>query len=138
MDGIAGLVIAHVFIAIPYSVGAIAAVLVRFDPVLEEAPKAWSLRWATFYQVTLPIIRPGVIAGLFYAFIASFGDIPVALFLVTDKWMTLPVQIFQDMQFDFRPSMLAVSSLVAVLSLVIIFGVQKLAGFDVIVPTQQR
>ncbi len=139
MDGLAGLVIAHVFIAIPYSVGAIAAVLARFDPALEEAAESLgATRWATFCQVTLPVIRPGVMAGLFYAFIASFGDIPVALFLVTDKLMTLPVQIFQDMQFDFKPSMLAVSSLVVVYSLVIIFGVQKIAGFDVVVPTQQR
>jgi hypothetical protein len=57
-------------------------------------------------------ISPGVMAGAFYAFIVSFGDVPVAQFLVT--------------------GMLAVSSLVAVVSLLVIFGVQKLAGFDVI------
>lgn len=133
LDGIGGLVIAHLFVAIPYSVGSVSAVLARFDPALDEAAEILgATRWGTFLQVTLPIIRPGVMAGAFYAFIVSFGDVPVALFLVTGKWTTLPVQIFQDMQFDFRPSMLAVSSLVAVVSLIAIFGVQKLAGFDVV------
>jgi putative spermidine/putrescine transport system permease protein len=133
LDGFGGLVIAHLFVAIPYSVGSVSAVLVRFDPALEEAAESLgATRWATFCQVTLPIIRPGVMAGAFYAFIVSFGDVPVALFLVTGKWTTLPVLIFQDMQFDFRSSMLAVSSLVAVVSLIAIFGVQRLAGFDVV------
>ena len=137
LDGPTGLIVAHLFIAIPYSVGAIAAVLARFDPALEEAAESLgATRWGTFRQVTLPAIRPGVMAGAFYAFIASFGDVPVALFLVTGQWTTLPVLIFQDMQFDFRSSMLAVSSLVAIISLLAIFGVQKLAGFDAVATGQ--
>ena len=77
-------------------------------------------------------------AGMFYAFIVSFGDIPVALFLVSGERTTLPVEIFQDMQFDFRPSILAISTLIAVLSLVAILGVQKLTGFDMVAPAQER
>jgi len=130
-----GLILAHVFVSVPYSVGAISAVLTRFDPTLEEAAESLGATgWTTFWQVTLPVIRPGVMAGLFYSFIVSFGDVPVALFLVSGKWTTLPVQIFQDMQFDFRPSMLSVSSLIAMLSLVAIVGVQKLAGFEMVEP----
>ena len=139
LDGFLGLIVAHVFVAVPYSIGAIAAVLTRFNPALEEAAQSLGATgWATFWQVTFPFIRPGVMAGMFYAFIVSFGDIPVALFLVSGKRTTLPVEIFQDMQFDFRPSILAVSTLIAVLSLIAIVGVQRLLGFDMIVPAQKR
>jgi putative spermidine/putrescine transport system permease protein len=138
LNGFAGLILAHVFVAVPYSIGAIASVLTRFNPALEEAAESLGATgWATFWQVTYPFIRPGVMAGMFYAFIVSFGDIPVALFLVSGERTTLPVEIFQDMQFDFRPSILAVSTLIAVLSLVAILGVQKLAGFDMIAPVQE-
>jgi putative spermidine/putrescine transport system permease protein len=138
LTGPVGLIIAHVFVAVPYSIGAISALLLRFDMSLEEAAESLGATgWTTFWHVTFPAIRPGVMAGLFYAFIVSFGDVPVALFLVTGKWTTLPVQIFQDMQFDFKPSMLAVSSLVAVLSLVTILATQKLAGFEMVEPRRR-
>ena len=133
------LIVAHVFVALPCSIGTIAAVLARFNPALEEAAESLGATgWAPFRLVTFPFIRPGVMAGMFYAFIVSFGDVPVALFLVSGEQTTLPVQIFEDMQFDFRPSILAVSSLVAVLSLVAILGMHKLAGCGMIVPTQER
>ena len=133
-----GVILAHVFLAIPYSVGAISAVLTRFDLTLEEAAESLgATAWTTFWRVTLPVIRPGVMAGLFYSFIVSFGDVPVALFLVSGKWTTLSVQIFQDMQFDFRPSMLSISSLIAVLSLAAIVGVQKLVGFEMVEPRRR-
>lgn len=139
LNGFLGLIVAHIFVAVPYSIGAIASVLTRFNPALEEAAQSLGATgWATFWQVTFPFIRPGVMAGMFYAFIVSFGDIPVALFLVSGERTTLPVEIFQDMQFDFRPSILAVSTLIAVLSLIAIVGVQRLLGFDMIVPAQKR
>lgn len=127
--------IAHLFIAIPYCVGCVSAVLVRVHPSVEEA--AYSLgatHWSAFWRVTFPLMRPGVAAGMFYAFIISFGDVPVALFLVSGNNMTLPVQIFLDMQFDFRPDMLAVSTLVVLVSAGLIIGTQRLAGLDMMLP----
>jgi putative spermidine/putrescine transport system permease protein len=136
LTGIVGIVIAHLFVATTYSTGAISAVLARFNPALEEAAQSLGAsNWAMFWQVTFPILRPGLVAGLFYGFIMSFGDVPIAIFLVNGDAMTLPVQIFQDMQFDFQPSMLAISTIVVVLSLVLIVGTQKLAGLDLVVPT---
>jgi putative spermidine/putrescine transport system permease protein len=139
LNGFTGVILAHIFVAVPYSIGAIASVLSRFNPALEEAAESLGATgWATFWQVTFPFIRPGVVAGMFYAFIVSFGDIPVALFLVQGEQTTLPVEIFQDMQFDFRPSILAISALIAVLSLVAILGVQRLTGFNMVAPAQER
>ncbi len=133
LEGLVGLVVAHTFIAIPYSVAAIAAVLARFDRALEEAAESLGAGpWATFWQVTFPTVRPGIVAGFFYAFIVSFGDVPVALFIVQAKDATIPVQLFLDTQFDFTPAMLAASTLVASGSLALLIGVQRLFGFDLV------
>ncbi|HEX7075541.1 MAG TPA: ABC transporter permease [Hyphomicrobiaceae bacterium] len=130
-----GLVIAHLFVAIPYSVGSVSAVLARVDPSIEEAAHSLgATHWSTFWRVTFPLMRPGVAAGMFYSFIVSFGDVPIAIFLVSGDNMTLPVQIFLDMQFDFRPDMLAVSTLVVVVSAFIIIGAQRFAGLDLVLP----
>jgi putative spermidine/putrescine transport system permease protein len=139
LSGIWGIVVAHLFVAIPYSIGAISAVLVRLDPAIEEAAQSLgATNGHTFMYVTFPMLRPGLVAGLFYGFIVSFGDVPIAIFLANDKSMTLPVRIFQDMQFDFRPSMLAMSTVVVVLSLLIIVGTQKLAGLDLVMPSGKK
>ena len=139
LRSLAGLVVAHLFIALPYCVGAVSAVLVRVDPALEEAAESLgATSWSTFRRVTFPLIRPGLTAGMFYAFIVSFGDVPVAIFLATGDRTTLPVQIFQDMQFDFHPGMLAVSSLVVLVSAALILGVQRLTGLDLVLPSGRR
>ena len=139
LNGIGGVVIAHTFIAIPYTVASITSVLFRFDIRLEEAAQSLGASaWSIFWQVLLPNIRSGVVAGMFYAFIVSFDDIPIALFLTSGDNVTLPVQMFQDAQFDFRPSMLATSALISVVSLLAIFLVQKLLRFSLVVPVEQR
>lgn len=130
-----GLVVAHLFVAIPYVVGSVSAVLARVDRTFEEAAQiSGATQLSTFWRVTFPAMRPGVVAGMFYAFIISFGDVPIALFLVSGQQSTLPVRIFQDMQFDFHPSMLAVSTAIVLLSLLLIVGVQKLVGLDLVLP----
>ncbi|MGF7159893.1 putative spermidine/putrescine transport system permease protein [Rhodoligotrophos appendicifer] len=134
-----GITLAHLFVAIPYCVGCVSAVLVRVDPSLEEAAASLgATRSSTFWRVTFPQLRPGVAAGIFYAFIISFGDVPIALFLVSGDNTTLPVQIFLDMQFDFRPDMLAVSTIVVVASSAIIIVAQRFAGLDMVLPGGAR
>jgi putative spermidine/putrescine transport system permease protein len=133
LDGLGGLIIAHSFVAIPYSVASIGAVLARLDPALEEAAESLGAGpWSTLWRVIFPTIRPGVVAGFLYAFIVSFSDVPIAVFLVQAKDTTIPVMLFLDMQFDFTPAMLAVSTLVAVGSLGLMLGVQRLFGFDLV------
>ncbi|MGD9944014.1 MAG: ABC transporter permease [Burkholderiaceae bacterium] len=126
-----GLVIAHLFVAIPYSVGAISSVLVRFDTRLEEA--AYSLGasgWSAFRRVTLPAVRSGLVISIFYSFIVSFGDVPISLFLVNNEISTLPVRLFYDMQFDFHPTVMAISSLILGFSFVLVLTVQRASGMN--------
>jgi putative spermidine/putrescine transport system permease protein len=113
--------------------------MTRLDASLEEAAESLgATAWATFWQVTFPALRPGIVAGLLYAFIMSFGDVPVSIFLVNSATMTFPVQTFQDMQADFNPGMLAVSTIVVAVSLMLILLLQKVAGLDLVLPSRQR
>ncbi len=128
-----GLLGVHVFITLPYMIGTVAAVLERFDPTLEEAALTLGAsRWSTLRRVTFPLIKPGVLAGALYAFVISFGDVPASMFIVGSGTTTLPVQLFYALEFDYNPALLALSSLVVALSLLLIFSVQRLLGFDFI------
>jgi putative spermidine/putrescine transport system permease protein len=104
----------------------------------EAAATLGATRWSILLRVTLPQIKPGLFAAFFYAFIISFGDVPVAVFLVDQETMTLPVEIFQTLQFDFEPTVLAISTLVVLFSMLLIVAVQRLAGLNLVVPTNRR
>jgi putative spermidine/putrescine transport system permease protein len=131
-----GMALAHVFAATPYVVGTLVAVLQRFDVNLEEAALTLgATRWATFTQVTMPILKPGLFAGALYAFMISFCEVPISVFLTGPSYMTFPVEIFNSMQFDFEPTILAVSTLVTVLSLAAVMVVQSVVGLGVFVRT---
>ena len=126
-----GLVIAHVFAATPYVVGTLVSILQRFDVNLEEAALSLGAsRWATFTQVTLPTLKPGLFAGALYAFMISFSEVPISVFLAGSKQVTFPVEVFNSMLFDFEPTILAISSIVTILSLTLVWLVQWAVGLD--------
>jgi putative spermidine/putrescine transport system permease protein len=131
-----GLVIAHTFAATPFVIGTLVAVLQRFDDTLEEAALILGASaWGTFTQVTLPVLKPALFTGALYAFMVSFTDVPMGVFLTGPGKMTFPVEIFNAMQFDFEPTILAASTLVTVLSLAAVLVVQRIVGLDVFVKT---
>lgn len=139
LGSLAGLVIAHVFVTIPYGVGTVGAVLARANPRLEEVARTLGAsEWSVFRRVVLPMLKPGLFAGFFYGFIVSFGDVPIAVFIASGEFVTLPVEIFQTLQFDFEPAVLALSTLVVIFSVLLIIGMQKLAGFDLVLPSARR
>jgi putative spermidine/putrescine transport system permease protein len=126
-----GLLLGHVFLATPYVIGTVSATLQRFNMRLEEAARSLGATpWRTFRRVTLPVIMPGLYAGCLYAFIVSFGEVPVALFLGGPSMTTFPVEMFSSMQFDFNPSLLAISTLILFFSLALIVLFQKAIGLD--------
>lgn len=127
-----GLLFAHLFATTPYVIGTVVSVLQRFDVSIEEAAGILGAsRWATLWQVTLPILRPGIFAGALYAFMISFCEVPMSVFLTGSRMITFPVEIFNSIQFDFQPPILAVSSIVAVVSAVVVWLVQHLIGLEV-------
>jgi putative spermidine/putrescine transport system permease protein len=132
-----GLVIAHLVIAFPYTVGTIVALIERFPKHLEEA--AWSLgasRFSTLIHVIVPYLKPGIYAGMMLAFISSFGNVSVSIFLSGSGLSTLPVVIFSAMAYDYDPRLLAVSTIVVFFCAALIYGVQKLTGLDILLKTR--
>ena len=132
-----GLVLGHFFVLTPYVIGSVTAVLQRFDETLEEAAQSLgSGRWRTFRRVTLPVIAPGIFAGTVYAFMVSFGDVPISLFLAGPDVVTFPVAIFHSLEMDFDATVLASSTLVMLLGMGLLLLVQRLIGLDTVLRSQ--
>ena len=81
-----------------------------------------------FFEVTLPLIRPGVFAGGVFAFIVSFDQFPVSLFLVVPKGETLPVVLFNYMKFDLDGAIAAASMVSILLALSVVLVLERLIG----------
>jgi putative spermidine/putrescine transport system permease protein len=113
----AGLVLAHTCLAVPFVVTSVGASLAGFDRRLEQAALSLGATpWGTFRQVTLPLIRPGVLVGALFAFITSFDELIVALFLSGSGAVTLPRRMWDDLRFEIDPTIAAVSTLTIVLT----------------------
>ena len=124
-----GLVAGHTLVTLPYVVRTTLAVLHNFDTRLEEAAQnlgASPLR--TFFEVTLPLIKPGVLAGAIFAFIVSFDQFPVSMFLVVPKGETLPVVLFNYMKFDLDGAIAAASMVSILLALAVVVALERLIG----------
>ena len=111
-----GLVLAHVLITIPWTVRLVTASLAGLDRTVEEAALSLGAGpWTTFRRVTLPLIRPGVVAAALFSFIISFGNLEMSLFLVGPGRTTLPIAILQYLEWRIDPVIAAVSFLQIVL-----------------------
>jgi len=117
LGSITGLTLSHTILALPFMVSTLGPVLQRFHGSLEEAALSLGAsRVRTMQRITLPVIAPGIFAGAMFAFICSFGDVAATVFLVSSRTMTLPVEMFYAMEFDMKPSVLAISTLVIIIS----------------------
>ncbi len=109
------LIVAHTALAVPFVVVNVSATLYGFDERLEfAAMNLGANRWRTFWQVTLPIIRPGVLAGALFAFITSFDELIVALFVSGTGAVTLPRKMWDSIRFEIDPTIAAVSTILIV------------------------
>jgi len=106
----AGLIAAHVLIVVPWAARLVTASLASFDPAIEEAAKnLGATPWTTFWRITLPAIRPGIVAGALFGFVTSFGNLEMSLFLVGAGRTTLPIAILQYLEWKIDPTIAAVS-----------------------------
>ena len=126
-----GLFLGHLFVAIPYVVGSVGASLQRMNPHLEEAALILGApRWRVLWRVTLPLIVPGICGGLLYGFLISFTDVTISLFLAGADTVPFPVRVFESVTTDMEPTIPAISSLVFLASVFLIYGMQRLLGMD--------
>ncbi len=130
------LAIGHCVIATPYVIGTVTAILQRFDSRLEEAALSLGASpWRVFRRVTVPVIMPGLYAGALYAFMVSFSDVPVSIFLASPDASPYPVEIFSGLEQDFDPSILASATLVIVFCFALMLVVQRVVGLETLLRT---
>ena len=104
------LVSGHIVIVIPWVVRLVTASLAGVDSATEEAAQNLGANpWVTFWRITLPAIRPGIVAGALFGFVTSFGNLEMSLFLVGPGRTTLPIVILQYLEWKIDPTIAAVS-----------------------------
>ena len=112
-----GLVLAHTCLAVPFVVTSVGASLAGLDRRLEQAASGLGATpFGTFWQVTLPLIRPGIGVGALFAFITSFDELVVSLFLSGANAVTLPRRMWEDLRYAIDPTIAAVSTLTIVVT----------------------
>lgn len=115
-----GMILAHAVLGVPFVVITVTATLRNFDPNLVRAAAtlgASPLR--AFFTVTLPLIAPGVFSGALFAFVFSFDEVVVALFISGPDQRTLPRQMFDGLRDNIDPAILAMSTLLVLISIVL-------------------
>ncbi|WP_432828881.1 ABC transporter permease [Dactylosporangium sp. CA-092794] len=108
-----GYVLAHAAIGVPFVLVSVTSALGGFDPKLLRASAslgASPLR--TFLRVTMPLISRGIVTGAIFAFVTSFDEVVIALFLRSPLFQTLPVQMYNSVTVEVDPTIAASSSLV--------------------------
>lgn len=105
------LILAHTVFVTPYVIRATVASLHFVDPSVEEAAmNLGANRLQTFFYITVPIIRAGITAGFVLAFVISFINVPLSLFLSTPAHTTLPIRVFAHMESRLDPLVAAVGA----------------------------
>lgn len=125
------LIVGHAAFTIPFVIRAAVAGQAHFDLSLEEASfNLGATPLQTFFRVTLPLLMPGIVSGAIFAFIMSFDDVPVALFLGSGANPTLPVKIYTSVEFAIDADVMAVGTIVIAASLIVMMVLDRLIGLD--------
>ena len=121
---IQGFVIAHSILAIPFVVTIMSASLRGIDPAFENAARGLgATRLQALRKVTLPMVFPGMISAALFAFLVSFDELLIALFLSSPRLATLPKKLWDGIRLEIEPTLAAVSTLLVVLSIAVLLGV---------------
>jgi putative spermidine/putrescine transport system permease protein len=122
---------AHTALVLPYAVRVVSASLGNLRADIEEAAVLLgSSRVGAFFRVVLPNIRGGVLAAFILGFVTSFNQVPVSLFLSGPGVQTLPINMLGYMETTYDPSVAALSALLALLSVGIVFVAERFLGFS--------
>jgi putative spermidine/putrescine transport system permease protein len=119
-DTVFGTVLAHTIIATPFVFMTVSAALANVDPRIEQASRSLGASvLRTTLEVVVPCIRPSVLVGALFAFIASWDEVVITLFVTARNVFTLPRKIFQDLRDTIDPAVAAVSSMMIAVTLAV-------------------
>jgi putative spermidine/putrescine transport system permease protein len=122
-----GVVLAHATLGIPFVIITVTATLMGFDRSLLRASAslgAGPVR--TFFRVQLPLITPGVVSGALFAFVTSFDEVVVVLFIGSHDQQTIPRQMWNGIREQISPAILAVATILVIISIALLATVELL------------
>jgi ABC-type spermidine/putrescine transport system permease subunit II len=119
-----GVTLGHAVVATPLVFITVSAALRSYDSTFEMAAMTLGANgWKSFWFVTFPMIRLGVLAGGIFAFSFSFDEIIIALFLTNTQTTTLPKQLYSELRYNMTPTIAAASSVIITISLLLLAAV---------------
>ena len=122
-----GIILAHIILGTPFVVITVTATLTGFDhSVTRAAASLGSNPVNTFMKVTLPLILPGVISGALFAFVTSFDEVVVVMFLAGLENTTIPIQMWVGLREQLSPTILAVATCLIIMSTLILVSAELL------------
>lgn len=131
VDGFTRLLCGHIVITLPYVVRTVLASLTGRDRRLTEAALVLgATERQAFWNITLPLIRSGMVTGAVFAFAVSLDDVAVSMFLTDPSTYTLPVALVSNMRASFDLTIAAAAVLLMAVSAILIIILERFVGFD--------
>jgi putative spermidine/putrescine transport system permease protein len=125
------LTLAHVVVVTPYALRLMLAALAGADASVEQAAQSLGAsRWTVFRRITLPLMLPGVTGGWLLAFINSFDEVTMSIFITSPQTVTLPVRMYMLATESIDPMMAAVSALIVAMTAAVMLVLDRLYGLD--------
>ena len=122
-----GIIMAHVALATPFVVITVTATLIGFDTNMIKASQSLGAKpITTFFKVTMPLILPGVISGALFAFITSFDEVVIVMFMASLDQLTIPKQMWAGIRQEISPVILCMATCLVVLSIFLLTTVEIL------------
>lgn len=126
-----GLLLGHTVIMLPFIIRVIASSMSNFDFAIEEAALSLGAgRLKTFFKVVLPNIRSGIIAAILIAFLESFNNVDISVFMTGPGFSTLPIQMLTYVENYFDPTIAAISVMLMILTGILMFLIERLMGLS--------
>ncbi len=126
-----GLLLVHVVLVAPFMLSLLRAALMQLDPALEQAGMSLGARrFRAFRRITLPLLAPSILVASVIAFLVSFGEVTVTVFLTTARMQTLPVRMFADLGMVAEPTINAISALVILGTVALLALVNRFVSLD--------
>ena len=129
--GFGALLIGHIVLIVPFVVRNVMVSLAGIPRDLEEAAAGLgATRWRTFHRVLLPLIAPGAAAGAILAFLISFDELAMTIFIASPNLVTMPVRIFNYVEWHLGPGLAALCSLLIGFTGLLIYVTERLRGIQ--------
>jgi putative spermidine/putrescine transport system permease protein len=130
-NAFAGVAAAHVVVVVPYAVRVIGTALRAVPQEVEWAAMNLGARRATVLaRITLPLARRGVLAGFLFAFILSFDEVTVTIFMTGPAYQTLPIRIYNYLTDQVDPTVAAISTLLIAMSAALVVALDRIVGLE--------